>query len=186
MARIATGDESSLRRLYDRYSDAMQAVAFRILRERADSDEVVAEAFAQVWRQAATFEASRGSVAAWLTTVTRSRALDAMRARQRRERVGDAATDASAVVPPGMGAAAEDTDYQAEQNERREHVGRALKGLSAEQRETIELAYFGGRTHSEIASYLGQPLGTIKTRIRSGMQILRERLRPLYAETRHD
>ncbi len=179
---MADGDESALRTLYIRFSPALQAVTYRILQDRADTEEVVAESFAQAWREAVRFHGNRGSVAAWLTTIARSRAIDAVRARRRREEMTDRASQTAPDIAPGLGTEIETADERAEANERRTHVRHAMSVLSHEQRQAIELAFFDGRSHSEIATQLDVPLGTIKTRIRSGMQRLRDGLRHLFAD----
>jgi RNA polymerase sigma-70 factor (ECF subfamily) len=184
VARAAGGDERALGLLYDRYGAVLYAVAYRVVGGRADAEEVVVDAFAQVWRDAPRFEAGRGSVAGWLTTIARSRALDLVRARSRRERaVGAAAATADRQdAPPAMGDLLADPAASLDQDERRRQVRRALDGLSPSQRQAIELAYFEGLSQSEIAERLQQPLGTVKTRVRLGMQKLREALRPFYFE----
>jgi len=175
VARVAAGDESAIGILYDRYGAVLYAVAFRVLGERADAEEVVLEALAQAWRDAARFEPGRGSVAGWLATIARSRALDVVRVRNRRSRLAAAAAAAAPDALPGPESA---LDHE----ERRREVRRALDALSPAQRQAIELAYFEGLSQSEIAERLHEPLGTIKTRVRLGMQKLRECLRPFYFE----
>ena len=175
VARAAAGDERAVGLLYDRYGTVLYAVAFRVLGERADAEEVVLEAFTQAWRDAPRFEPGRGSVAGWLTTIARSRALDLVRARTRRSRITAAAAAGAPAAPPGP-------DSALDHEERRREVRRALDALSPTQRQAIELAYFEGLSQSEIAERLQEPLGTIKTRVRLGMQKLRECLRPFYFE----
>ncbi len=184
VARAAGGDERALGLLYDRYGAVLYAVAYRVVGGRADAEEVVVDAFAQVWRDAPRFEAGRGSVAGWLTTIARSRALDLVRARSRRERAVGAAGAAAdrQDAPPAMGDLLADPAASLDQDERRRQVRRALDGLSPSQRQAIELAYFEGLSQSEIAERLQQPLGTVKTRVRLGMEKLREALRPFYFE----
>jgi RNA polymerase sigma-70 factor (ECF subfamily) len=180
MARAAAADERAMTDLYDRYGTLVYTVAYRIVGQRADAEEVVVDAFTQAWREAARFEAERGSVAAWLTTIARSRALDLLRARGRRERlVVDAAGGMEGGGSGGPEAPAAD---RAEDDERRWVVKLALEGLSAPQRQAIELAFFEGLSQSEIAERLNEPLGTVKTRVRLGMQKLREALRPYFFE----
>lgn len=183
VAQAAAGDERALAALYDRYGVLIYAVAYRIVGQRADAEEVVIEAFAQAWRDAARFDGRRGSVAAWLTTIARSRALDLVRARGRRERVAEIATQADDHSMPGISGAQPDPSDSVEEIERRHHVQLALELLSPGQRQAIELAYFEGLSQSEIAERLGEPLGTVKTRMRLGMQKLRDALRPFFFET---
>lgn len=181
VAHAARGDEHAIGQLYDRYGAVLYAVAYRIVGQRADAEEVVVEAFAQAWREAPRFEAGRGSVAGWLTTIARSRALDLVRARSRRERMTAAAAGQPG-APPAMGDLRADPAGSLDQDERRRQVRRALETLSPSQRQVIELAYFEGLSQSEIAARLEEPLGTVKTRVRLGMQKLRETLRPFYFE----
>lgn len=182
VARAASGDERAVAALYDRFGTMLYAVAYRIAGERADAEEVVFEGFAQAWRDAARFESSRGSVAAWLTMIVRSRALDVVRARNRRARAADSAAAAEPYGAPGLGAPGPAPSDPVEHAERAVAVRRALEELPAAQREAIELAYFSGLSQSEIATRLNEPLGTVKTRVRVGMQRLRELLRPYYYE----
>jgi RNA polymerase sigma-70 factor (ECF subfamily) len=182
VARAAAGEERAVAGLYDRYGHVLYTVAFRIVGERADAEEVVVDAFAQAWREAPRFEASRGSVAGWLTMIVRSRALDLVRARSRRERITTAAAAARPDAPLAMGQGEPGPASGVDDAERRREVRHALESLSAPQREAIELAYYQGLSQSEIAERLQEPLGTIKTRIRLGMQKLREVLRPFYFE----
>lgn len=180
--RMALGDESAVGPLYDRYGQVLYALAYRIVALQADAEEVVAEAFAQAWREAGKFEAGRGSVGAWLATIARSRALDLVRARSRRIRITDTAAQSEPDGSPGMSRSQPDPATQAETAERRRQVAAALGALAPPQRQAIELAYFEGLSHSEIAERLQEPLGTVKTRVRLGMQKLRDVLRPYYFE----
>ena len=182
VARAAHGDESAIGRLYDRYGAVLYAVAYRIVGQRADAEEVVLQAFAQAWRDAPRFEAARGSVAGWLTMIARSRALDLVRSRSRRERITATAAADRPEAPPAMGESRPDPAGAVEHDERRRQVRQALETLSPAQRQAIELAYFEGLSQSEIAERLQEPLGTVKTRVRLGMQKLRDCLRPFYFE----
>lgn len=182
LSRAARGDERAVGMVYDRYGQMMYAVAFRIVRQQGDAEEVVAEAFAQAWRDAGRFEAGRGSVAAWLTVMTRSRALDFVRARARRERITDTAQRSDPEGTLGMGTPGASPDAGVEMEERERRVAAALADLSPPQRTAIELAFFEGLSHSEIAERLNEPLGTVKTRVRLGMQKLRESLKPYFYE----
>jgi RNA polymerase sigma-70 factor, ECF subfamily len=182
VARAAAGDERAIGQLYDRYGAVLFAVAYRIAGQRADAEEVVLEAFAQAWREAPRFEAGRGSVAGWLTTIARSRALDLVRARSRRDRLTATAAADRPGTSPAMGDFRPEPAGALDNDERRRQVRQALETLSAPQRQAIELAYFEGLSQSEIAERLQEPLGTVKTRVRLGMQKLRECLRPFYFE----
>jgi RNA polymerase sigma-70 factor (ECF subfamily) len=182
IARAAGADERALAELYDRYGQMLYAVAYRIVGQRADAEEVVIDAFAQAWREATRFETSRGSVAGWLTTIARSRALDLVRSRARRERITASAAAERPDASPAMGGWRADPSSGIDLAEQRKQVQLALESLSPPQRRAIELAYFEGLSQSEIAALLQEPLGTIKTRVRLGMQKLRESLRPFYFE----
>lgn len=185
LARAAQGDEGAAGALYHRFGAMLYAVAFRITRERVDAEEAVLETFAQAWRDAAKFAAERGSVAAWLTMIARSRALDLVRARTRRERATAAAGQEAATLDtaPAMGSRGEDPFEAVLRDDRASRVRHALGVLSPPQRQAIDLAFYEGLSQSEIAARLGEPLGTIKTRIRLGMQKLREALTPFLPET---
>jgi len=182
VGKAAGGDHQAIAALYDRYGGVLYAVAYRIVGERADAEEVVVEAFAQAWREAPRFEDSRGSVAGWLTMIARSRALDLLRARNRRERITASAVADRPETPPAMGSSRDDPSSSYDHAERCQQVQNALETLSPLQRQAIELAYFEGLSQSEIAERLQEPLGTVKTRVRLGMQKLRDRLRPYYFE----
>ncbi len=182
LADVAVGREHALRMLYDRHASRVLALAYRILGEHADAEEVVLDTFAQVWRQAASYDVARGSVRAWVSTIARSRALDGVRASNRRVRTQSNAAQASPETPPAMGRAEPTPDRDVEGGDRRKHVAAALADLPADQRKAIELAYYGGLSQSEIADHLDAPLGTVKTRIRSAMMKLRDTLRPLYGD----
>lgn len=185
VGRAARGDERALGDLYDRHAATVQLVAMRIVRERADAEEIVVETFAQAWREAARFDGDRGSVAAWLTMIGRSRALDLVRSRGRRARLADtAAVQMPSDAPAAMGGAMPAPDESAEHAERAERVRAALAELSSPQRVAVELAFFEGLSHSEIAERLDEPLGTVKTRVRLAMGKLRDALRPFHHEVR--
>lgn len=182
IAAAAGGDERAVGSLYDRYGGVLFAVAYRIVGQRADAEEVVIEVFAQAWRDAHRFEPNRGSVAGWLTMIARSRALDMVRARTRRDRITASAAADRPGESPGMSDWRPDALTALDDSERRTRVREALDTLSPPQRQAIELAYFEGLSQSEIAERLKEPLGTVKTRVRLGMQKLREYLRSFYLE----
>jgi len=171
--RVATGDHHALAELYDATSKVVFSLALRIVQERDIAEDVVIEVYTQVWGHAATYDPKRGTPLAWLLTLTRSRAIDILRSRQRTQKEDpiEQAHHVSADLP--------NPEDQSETAERQGIVRRALATLNEEQRQLIELAYFSDLSHSEIAARLGQPLGTVKTRIRLGMLRLREQLVPL-------
>jgi len=178
--RMQSGDERALGAFYDRWYPAVSALAARMLKSADDVEDVVEETFWQAWRQASRFAAERGSVATWLLTIARSRALDRLRAtrRLREETLEDERGDVRGGETSGaeLVAAPNDPSRDVELDERRTLVLAALGELPREQREALELGYFGGLSQSEIAERTGQPLGTIKTRMRLAMMKLRERL----------
>ena len=162
--RLVAGDHQALGALYDKYAGLVNALALRVLRDASEAEDIVQEVFVQAWRQAARFDPARGTPEAWLCTIARSRALDRLRRRTaRREESGEQA-------PPVVATP---------RNEEALAVRKALEGLSEAQRRALELAYYEGLTQSEIAARLGEPLGTVKTRIRSAMLRLRETLAPV-------
>ncbi len=182
LGRMAAGDERALGVLYDRWHPLVHGVVMRILKSGDDVNDVVEEAFWQAWRQASRYETSRGTVQTWLMTIARSRALDRVRSltRLREEPIEGDSADAVVQQVSAEGNPALD----AEATERRAIIIGALAELPVEQREALELGYFGGLSQSEIAEHTGQPLGTIKTRMRLAMQKLRGRLMILREEAR--
>ncbi len=164
------GDEGALAVLYDRWADRVHSLAVHLLRDGRDAEDIVEETFWQAWRGAARYDVARGSVGSWLLTICRSRSLDKLRSRRRRPEDTnlDDAPAAESPEPDAMSALVT--------METGRVVRAALAELPLEQRQTIELAYFRGLSQSEIAEKTGQPLGTIKTRIRLAMVKLREKL----------
>jgi RNA polymerase sigma-70 factor (ECF subfamily) len=148
-----------------------------MLRSRAEAEELLQEVFAELWRRAPEYDADRAAPATWVVTVARSRALDALRARARRGGEHLPVDEASAPASP-----AEPVDEKLDAAQRSQAVRAALAGLSEVQRQALELAYFDGLSHSEIAERLDVPLGTVKSRIIAGMKVLREALAALQGE----
>lgn len=175
VGRVAAGDEQALAALYDETSRLVYGLLLRVLNDAGAAEEVLLDVYTQAWRQAASYSAVRGAPMAWLTTIARSRAIDRLRS-------GRAERERTEPLDPSLyrRAGAEDAEDEWSARESQRAVGAALEGLAPEQRELIELAYFRGMSHSEIAAARGLPLGTVKTRIRLGMAKLREALRPLY------
>jgi len=163
---VARGDEGALARLYDQYRVILFGLLVRILNSREEAEDILQEVFLQVWRQAADFDEKRGRPFTWLVTLARSRAIDRLRQLGARQRL---ATAAAQEQPDEASDALSDTVKLAQ----KDIVRRALAELPEEQRHALMLAYFEGLTQSEIASKLGAPLGTIKTRMRLGMIKLR-------------
>jgi RNA polymerase sigma-70 factor (ECF subfamily) len=171
VALMAARDQEALSCLYDRHRRVVYALALRILRDRAEAEEVLADVFLQAWRQAEGYDRARGTVSGWLVNLCRSRAIDRLRSRGRRE-----AGETAAAREEGDADPASSPEEHADLALKRRHIVRALMALAPRQREAVELAYYGGFTHSEIAARLGEPLGTVKTRIRQGLSALRESL----------
>ncbi len=171
---VARGDTSAFEALYDRYSSTLYALLLRILANPEDAQEVLQEAFVKAWTNAKMFDASRGSEVAWLISIARSRGIDRLRSRRiRSDRENDAGREISihsSFVESTTGA------DKAVQSQEGRAVRSALAELPEAQRVALELAYFEGMSQSEIAEKLGEPLGTIKTRMQLGMKKLRERL----------
>lgn len=166
---IAGGDEEALSALYDRYRLILFGLILRILHSQAEAEDVLQEVFLQAWRRASDFDEARGRPFTWLVTMARSRAIDRLRALGSRERT---AQESTRDVTEQFSDAADD----AVKSEQGEIVRRALGELPEEQRQTLLLAYFEGLTQSEISERTNTPLGTVKTRMRSGMIRLRETL----------
>lgn len=180
---MAGGDEQALGALYDRWVTRVHAVVFQLLGDADDAEDVTEEAFWQAWRQAGRYDAARGSPAAWLVAIARSRALDRLRARRRRLEIElPQPATASDTPAPELATGRPDPLAGAEAAERRDRVVAALSALPPEQCETIRLAYFGGLSQVEIAERMGQPLGTVKTRVRLALDKLRESLSMLRDE----
>jgi RNA polymerase sigma-70 factor (ECF subfamily) len=177
MHAILERDQHAFAALYDRYVDLVYSAAYRILGDAGLAEDTVQDVFVRIWRRPETFIAERGRFISWLMSVSRHRALDELRARGRRwKREGGPLGEPSESAEPVFQPAEPDPLASAEANEDRAAIRRALSTLPAEQRRALELAYFGGLTQQEIAVLLHEPLGTIKTRIRLGMQKLRRGL----------
>jgi len=161
---VAHGDAGALRVIYERCAGRALAIALRVLGTRSEAEEVVQEVFIQVWNRAREYDAGRGSMLTWILTIARSRAIDRLRTRgaQARAAAGVELDQAAVQMPSEL----------AEESQLRARVNSALGALPAEQRRAIELAYFEGLSQSEIASLTGDPIGTVKTRVRLGMSKL--------------
>jgi len=166
---IARGDEHSLASLYDRYHRLAFSLALRVVNDRGRAEDVVQDAFLSVWRKAGSYSLGRGSVKTWLTSIVRNRAIDVVRAR--RESDGD-----DEAVLLGLRDSSPSVIEQVTASLDRDTVRAAITVLPLEQRKAIAMAYFEGRSHSEIAGMIGLPLGTVKSRIRLGMHRLRDEL----------
>jgi RNA polymerase sigma-70 factor, ECF subfamily len=165
--RVVDRDESALAALYDRYSGMLFSMLHRILRDTQAAEEILQDIFFQLWRTAKQFDPKRGSLPGWLTVIARNRAIS--RLRRKRPEEGNELIEGMIVMPCNL-------ETAAAQNQLMGRVRVALENLPTEQRATLELAYFEGLTHSEIAQRTGDPLGTVKTRIRSAVETLKNRL----------
>jgi RNA polymerase sigma-70 factor (ECF subfamily) len=169
--RVSARDERAVGELYDRHSRQLYNLILRILRDRGQAEDVLQEVFVALWTRVHTYEPSLGSPAAWLVRIARNRAIDRLRAAGTRTRT------AAALEPSSIEWTTPEDRASAGEQERA--IASALEALPVEQRSLIEDAYFLGLTHTELASRHGLPLGTVKTRIRSGLQMLRQSLAPV-------
>jgi RNA polymerase sigma-70 factor, ECF subfamily len=165
---IAQGDAEALRTLYRRLSSMVYGLALRIEGNEADAEEVLVDTFYQVWSQAAQYDVSRGTVIGWILNITRSRAIDRLRSRRRSDRDRDLEP---AVALPGT--APPDPEQEAIKEDERSRLREVIAQLPTDQRWAVELAYFSGLSQTQIAERLGQPLGTVKTRLRLAMEKMR-------------
>lgn len=176
VARVRQGDKDALSELYDQSSAQVFGLIVRIVGDSATAEEIALDIYVQVWKAAASFDPERGSAAAWLFLMARSRAIDYLRSKagQTRSRERELPEEYRQVRDE-----APDPEESAGAGSRRAVIVKALGELEPEKRQAIELAFFGGLSHSEISDRLELPIGTVKTRIRSGMQKLRKTLEPL-------
>jgi RNA polymerase sigma-70 factor, ECF subfamily len=163
ISALRSGDENAMAELYDRYSPIVYSVALRVLGDTAAAEDILQEVFMQLWRNPGLFDSSRGNLAAWLAVIARNRSIDALRKRRPESDIEDVLVS----VEPDLAGEAERTRAM-------EKVRGALGKMPPAQRKALEMAYFEGLTHTEIAGKTGEPLGTIKTRIRAGLQTLRK------------
>lgn len=160
---IRSGDQGAMAALYDRYSSIVYSVALRVLQDTGAAEDVLQEIFMQLWRNPGAFDANRGNMAAWLAVISRHRAIDALRRRRPENNIEDLVVS----VEPDLASDADRTRTM-------DKVRGALQTMPSAQRSALEMAYFEGLTHVEIAHKTGEPLGTIKTRIRAGLLSLRK------------
>jgi RNA polymerase sigma-70 factor, ECF subfamily len=161
--RVRAGDETAMAEIYDRYSGIVYGVALRVLADTGTAEDVLQEVFLQLWRNPQVFDANRGKMTSWLAVIARNRAIDHLRKRPTEDSIDE--------LPISTGV---DLESDSAQKLAIEKVRGVLAQLPAEQRKALELAYFEGMTHTEIAGKTGEPLGTIKTRIRTGLLALRK------------
>jgi RNA polymerase sigma-70 factor (ECF subfamily) len=167
VSAIRSGDENAMGRLYDRYSSIVYSVALRVLGDTGGAEDVLQEVFMQLWRNPGVFDSTRGNLGAWLAVIARNRAIDVIRKRHPETDIADVIVS---VEPDMVG--------DAERARAMEKVRGALGEMPVAQRSALEMAYFEGLTHTEIAAKTGEPLGTIKTRIRAGLLALRKVFNP--------
>lgn len=160
---VKSGDQQAMAELYDRYSPVVYAVALRVLGDPGRAEDVLQEVFLQLWRNPAAFDSARGSLGAWLAVITRNRAIDGLRRRKPETDIEDV-----------MVSVAPDLASEADRSRAAQKVRSVLGAMPGAQRSALEMAYFEGLSHSEIATKTGEPLGTIKTRIRAGLIALRK------------
>lgn len=168
--KVANQDRDAFSQLYDRFSSLVFTLAMRMLRARSDAEDLLQEVFVQVWRQAQSYSVQRGSPEAWIINIARSRAIDKIRSIRRMEKSFVLTDD------PARAESSDNVESSAAESEARMAMNSALANLPDTQRKVLELAYFDGLTQTEIANRLAEPLGTIKTRMRSGIQRLRDML----------
>ena len=167
VSALRSGDEQAMAQLYERYSPIVYSVAIRVLADTAAAEDILQEVFMQLWRSPDMFDASRGSLPGWLAVIARNRAIDFLRKRRPESDITD-------VVLPVM----QDLAGGAEWSRILEKIRSVLGSIPSPQRSALEMAFFEGLTHTEIAAKTGEPLGTIKTRIRSGLVTLRKAFNP--------
>jgi len=177
MVAVVNRDEAAFAVLYDRYVDLVYSASVRVLADSQLAEDATQDIFVRLWRRPEAFVADRGCFVSWLMSVVRNRSVDELRSRGRRQKregtPGSETQEAALLMLPAEG---DDPLRAAQVHEDQRLVRRALVDLPADQRTALELAYFGGLTQQEIAIQLGEPLGTVKTRIRLGMQKLRRAL----------
>jgi RNA polymerase sigma-70 factor (ECF subfamily) len=167
LKRVAARDQTALAELYDAHSRRLFGLILRMLKNRSEAEDVLQEVFVQVWTRATTYNIGLGSPAAWFVGIARNRAIDRLRANAVRARTAESVPEPQPMETP---------EWQAAAGQRQRDVQRALSALPSEQRELIEQAFFLGFTYSELAERFSLPLGTVKTRIRTGMLSLRENI----------
>lgn len=165
LRRVRRGEETAMAALFDRYSKVVYSVALRVLRDPSAAEDVLQEVFMQIWRNPDGFEATRGSLGGWLAVVSRNRSIDALRRKRPVDQIDDLALASNYNLA-----------NEAERDSMMEKARGIILHLPIEQRKTLEMAFFDGLTHTEIAEMTGDPLGTVKTRIRSALASLRKAL----------
>ncbi len=177
LENTARGDRASFRQLYERYSGVLFSSAYQVLNDQAETEDVLQDVFVQIWDKARLYDRKRGKPLTWALTLTRNRSIDRLRSSKRRHRLQDEVEKETAVAEQHSNDQ-DQPNAQAYTSETKKMVRAAVLQLSDEQRQAIELAYFGGLTQNEIAHKLAEPLGTVKARIRRGMIKLKDLIEP--------
>ena len=167
VSAIRSGDQQAMAQLYERYSSIVYSVALRVLGDTGAAEDILQEVFLQLWRSPDVFDATRGSLPGWLAVITRNRAIDSLRKRRPEADITDVVVS---IEPDFVG--------RAEWSRALETIRGVLGGMPPLQRSALEMAFFEGLTHTEIAGKTGEPIGTIKTRIRAGLLTLRKAFNP--------
>jgi RNA polymerase sigma-70 factor (ECF subfamily) len=167
LSLVQSGDEQAMATLFDRYSKIVYSVALRVLSDQASAEDVLQDVLLQLWRTPDSYTAAAGSLGGWLAVLARNRSVDALRRKRPSEPI-----DAIALVPPS------DLSSEAERNRLAERARALLHQLASEQRNILEMAFFDGLTHSEIAEMTGDPVATVKTTLRSALLTMRETFQP--------
>lgn len=163
IAAVRAGNQKAMAQLYDRYAGVVYSVALRVLGETAAAEDVLQEIFMQLWRSPGSFDASRGNLAPWLAVIARNRAVDVLRKRRPQAEISETLIS----IEPDLAG-------ETERGRTAEKVRAALQEMAVPLRQALEMAYYEGYTHSEISEKTGEPLGTVKTRIRTGLILLRK------------
>ena len=174
LSAIANGDRTAFRRLHERFETILYSTIFKVLNNHEDTEDVLQEVFALVWKKAHMYDGSKGKPLTWANTMARNRAIDRYRSKQRRSLLGERYEDHVGVIAEKSSS---NTEAEVQRNETSEVLHAAVYQLTPQQREAIELAYFGGLTQREVAEQVGQEVGTIKARIRRGIQRLEKKVR---------
>lgn len=170
--QMRSGDERAFTAFYDRFAPGLFSMIYAILHDQIESEDVLQEAFLQMWKRTATYDATRSSLFTWAVMIARHKAIDRLRSRQRQSRLSEAVAMES--EPFALSPSSDRADNTLARNDERERVRAALGQIGEAQREAIDLAFFGGMTQTQISERLGAPLGTVKARIRRGLLALRE------------
>ncbi len=174
MRAVANGDRTAFRRLHRRFEMILHTTIFKVLNNHEDTEDVLQEVFALIWKKARLYDGSKGKPLTWANTMARNRAIDRYRSKQRRSQLGERYESHVSVIEDSSSA---NTEAEVQLNETSEVLRAAVYELTPEQRQSIELTYFGGLTQREVAEQIGQEVGTVKARIRRGIQRLEKKVR---------